>query len=269
MGLTSAINRARLTVDGTLGDGFTVRLMGGFEAPTVFVAPSVVGLRDAYVRWKRAPVAVTAGQYKTPFSREYLTSITAVETVDRSSVVDGLAPKRDIGIMAEAEAGSYATLSAGVFNGEGQNVLTNRDSTVMIVTRLVLRPIAAVQFAGNLASYSSDSTRYGVEAGLDMRGLSVKSEYIGQRRHDRSPDDNGWYVQAAYRLLPWIQLVAKQEDFRQLSINKTRITDATTGGVNVDFAGGRVRLAVDAVFRTLGNPKAHQNRVVAQLQARM
>lgn len=269
IGLTAFINRARVTLDGNLGDGFTFRIMGGYEPPTALSGVSLLALRDAYVRWKRAPVTVTAGQYKTPFSREYLMSITIVETVDRALVVDGLSPKRDIGLMAEGEAGSYATLSAGVFNGEGQNSLQNRDSTVMVVTRLVLRPIAAIQLAGNVASYSSDSTRYGVEAGFDVRGFSVRSEYIGQSRHNRSPDDSGWYVLATYRVLPWVQLVARQEDFRQLSINKTRLSDGTTGGVNVDFAGGRVRLAVDGIFRTTGNPKVHQNRMVAQLQAKI
>ena len=40
--------------------------------------PASVSLRDAYVRWTSGIYAVQVGQYKTPLSRYYLTSITAI-----------------------------------------------------------------------------------------------------------------------------------------------------------------------------------------------
>lgn len=61
------------------------------------------------------------GQFKTPFTPEFITSLTDVETADRSTVVDSIAPKRDIRIMADYAIGPIATLALGVFNGEGQN----------------------------------------------------------------------------------------------------------------------------------------------------
>ena len=57
-----------------------------------------------------------------------------------------------------------ATLSGGVFNGEGQNVTGNTDSTVLGVTRLVVRPIPAIALGANVARYFGDSTRYGFDA---------------------------------------------------------------------------------------------------------
>ena len=59
-----------------------------------------------------------AGQFKTPFTREFITSLAEVETADRAFVVDTLAPKRDIGVMADYAVGGLATLTAGICNGD-------------------------------------------------------------------------------------------------------------------------------------------------------
>src|SRR5215467_12712310 len=68
-GLTFTVNRARLFVTGSLKQGFSYRGAIEFAAPAAGLAtPS---LRDAYIRWTRDWFAATAGQYKTPFSREF------------------------------------------------------------------------------------------------------------------------------------------------------------------------------------------------------
>lgn len=122
------------------------------------------------------------GQFKTPFTREYLTSLADVETADRSTVVDSIAPKRDIGIMADYAFSTVATVSLGVFNGENINVTANTDSAVLWVGRATVRPIAYATPGGNVASYQSDSTRYGVDLALEYMGAALKGEYIGQHR---------------------------------------------------------------------------------------
>jgi hypothetical protein len=73
-------------------------------------------------------------------------------------------------------------------------------------------------------------------------GAALKGEYIGQHRDTGGLDDKGWYAQATYRALPWVQLVLKQEDFRRSAISDALRNRATTGGVNVEFANGKVRL---------------------------
>jgi phosphate-selective porin len=66
-----------------------------------------VSLQDAYVRWTRKSLGVQVGQFKTPFTREFITSLAEVETADRAFVVDTLAPKRDIGMMADYAVGGW------------------------------------------------------------------------------------------------------------------------------------------------------------------
>ena len=82
-----------------------------------------------------APLGVQIGQFKTPFTREFITSLAEVETADRAFVVDTLAPKRDIGVMADYAVGGLATFTAGIFNGDGQNVTSNADSSLLGVAR--------------------------------------------------------------------------------------------------------------------------------------
>ena len=50
-------------------------------------------------------------------------------------------------------------------------------------------------------------------------------------------------------MLLWVQLVLKQGDFRRSEIGEALRNRATTGGVNVEFNGGDVRLLANYVFR--------------------
>jgi phosphate-selective porin len=189
----------------------TWRLQGEFRTGSVGNGKASASLTDAYVRWKPGDFGIQVGQFKTPFTREYLTSLADVETADRSTVVDSIAPKRDIGIMADYALSNYATLALGVFNGENINVTANSDSALLWVGRGTVRPVAYVTLGGNVASFAGDSTRYGVDLMVEYMGAALKGEYIGQHRDGATgADDRGWYGQATYRILPWVQLVAKQ-----------------------------------------------------------
>ena len=75
--------------------------------------------------------AFTLLQPRATQRREFITSLADVETADRSTAVDSLAPKRDIGIMVDYR-GALATAMVGVFNGEGQNVTANADSSLLV-----------------------------------------------------------------------------------------------------------------------------------------
>ncbi len=116
--LTATLNRARLSADGNLTAGFTYRVLVEYQASGTATAAASVSLRDAYIRWTRQAFSVTAGQYKTPFSPEFIMSITVVETADRATVVDSIATKRDIGVMAQYTLGGYGAVSLGVFSTE-------------------------------------------------------------------------------------------------------------------------------------------------------
>jgi hypothetical protein len=266
--LTATLNRARLSADGSLPSHFSYRFLVEYESVVGPRAPSVVALRDAYIRWNVFPVTTTFGQFKVPFSREYLTSITVLETAERSSVVDTLAPKRDIGVSVDCALSTWGLVSLGMFNGEGQNASLNRDSTAMWVGRVMAHPISQLTVAGHLAYYSADSTRYGADASIEAQGLLVRAELLGQRKAGRDRDDLGWFVLGGVRVFPWLQLIAKQEDFQRPGISMARRMSATTGGINLDLPGGRTRAIIDLISRKTGYPRVQRNALITQLQVR-
>jgi hypothetical protein len=267
-GLTASINRARLTGSGNIAGGVTWRVQGEFRTGAVGTGKASVSLQDAYIRYETGSLGVQVGQFKTPFTREFLTSLADLETADRSTVTDSLAPKRDIGLMGEYAIGPAATIMTGLFNGDGQNVTTNPDSALLWVGRAQVRPSAYLTLGANVARYASDSTRYGADAAVQYFGAGLKGEYVGQHRDRGALDDKGWYVQASYRVLPWVQLVAKREDFRRSSISAAARNRATTGGMNVEFNGGKVRLLADYVSRKIGTPGVRRGMLITQAQVK-
>ena len=87
---------------------------------------------------------------------------------------------------------------------------TRTRGSALAVGRAAVRPVAYLTVGANVAAYQSDSTRYGIDATLEYMGAAFRGEY-GQRRDGGGLDDKGWYGQATYRVLPWVQLVLKQE----------------------------------------------------------
>ena len=125
------------------GFGFSVRNLwliwdGNAFAPwmkyTVQYDLAGGGLKDMRLSFARNKAFVpTIGQYKVPFSREFLTSITALQLVGTSIIDDYFRYGRDIG------GGVYGFLGdgmirydAGVFQGEGANQKNDKGDTGML-----------------------------------------------------------------------------------------------------------------------------------------
>jgi phosphate-selective porin len=267
-GLTGSINRARLSASGGGAKDVTWRVQGEFRTSSVGTGRASVSLQDAYVRYQPGALGIQAGQFKTPFTREFITSLADIETADRSTVVDSLAPKRDIGVMADYAFGSDATVFVGVFNGEGQNITANTDSSLLMVGRITGRPIPFLTLGANVADYGGDSPRFGLDVSLEYRGATFRAEYVTQHRDDVEIDDEGWYAQGACRVVPWMLLVLKLEDFDRDGISLGSRNNATTGGVNVEFPGGKVRLLVNYVSREAGEPGNRTDTVLGQAQVK-
>ncbi len=268
IGLTASVNRARVSLDGGLPQHLSYRVLVEYEANGTATTAATVSLRDAYIRWQSDAVSFTAGQFKTPFSREFITSITVLETADRATGVDSLAPKRDIGLMGELRLGGEATLLLGAFNGDGQNKPVNRDSSLLVVARASVRPIPMLTLAAEVARYDADSARYGADGSVEWRGITLRGEYIAQHRRLRGPIDWGYFGLAAYRVEPWLQLVIKREEFQRPAIGNAQYNAATTGGVNVELPGGRTRVIADYVARRIAWPGVLTKSLVMQLQVR-
>jgi len=269
VGLTGTINRARLTAAGSALEGITWRIQGEFRTGSVRTGNPNVSLQDAYVRWARNSVGVQLGQFKTPFTREFITSLAEVETADRATVVDSLAPKRDVGLMADYALGGRATISAGIFNGEGQNLTANSDSSLLGVARVTYRPVPYLVLGVNAARYFADSTRYGVDANLEAPWIVLRGEYIGQNRDLLDgEDDKGWYALAASPVRPWLQPVLKYEWFDRPGLAPTgqRKNRAWTAGVNLFPWGRSTRFTLEYVSRKVGEPGTRKSLGLAQAQ---
>ena len=264
-GLTGTINRARVFIQGGVKPAFTYRVAVEFAAASgTSASPS---LRDAYLRWTHEWFTATGGQYKTPFSRESITSLADLEVADRSFVVDSLATKRDIGVMAEG-TNPWGTLSLGVFNGEGQNVVVNRDSTQLVVGRAVFRPVAPVSIGGDIALTGDNRRKLGAEANVEYRGAFLRGEYIADRLDGRERDDFGWYILAGYRVLPWLQAIARDEDFERPTAGAARRISRVTGGLNFDLPGGQTRAILDYEGTKTGVARTLTHYWIAQLQVK-
>ena len=269
IGLTGSINRARITVTGGIATDFAWRVQGEFRTGSVGTNKASVSLQDAYIRYNHAAVGVQVGQFKTPFTREFVTSLADVETADRSTVVDSLAPKRDIGVMADYAIAKKATFAAGLFNGDGQNVTANKDSTLLGVARLVIRPIRSIALGVNAARYFGDSTRYGGDLNYEDKKLTLRAEYVGQYRDGTGQkDDKGWFGLGAYRAADCLQLVGKYEQFARDGVSLQQKNRAWTAGGNIFLAGQAMRLTLEYVSRSIGDPGSRKGMILTQLQAR-
>jgi phosphate-selective porin len=267
VGLVGTINRARLAASGAAPGNLSWRLQSEFRTGSVGTGKASASLQDAYVRWTRNRLGLQLGQFKTPFTREFITSLPEVETADRSTVVDSLAPKRDIGFMADYAFGGRATIAVGVFNGEGQNVTANRDSSALGVARATVRPVPFLALGTNVARYFRDSTRYGADLSIEAPWVILRGEYAGQHRDQVSGDDKGWYALAAAPVRPWLEPVLKYEWFNRPDVaadaQKNR---AWTAGVNLFPWGRASRFTLEYISRKVGEPGVRTSLGLAQAQ---
>jgi phosphate-selective porin OprO and OprP len=122
-----SIRRARLVFQGNAsGPSVTYYLQLSFSNLDN-EADVRLPLRDAYITWSPSrDIIVRVGQMKVPFSRQRLTSSSALQMVDRSIVVSELNLDRDVGVQVFSRdllgVGKLG-YSLGLFGGEGRNRL--------------------------------------------------------------------------------------------------------------------------------------------------
>jgi hypothetical protein len=301
------IRRARLDFQGDFSPKWGYRLLVDFvgaagatgTAPTggALLSPAVM---DAFISYKPFDfLKITAGQFTIPFSLENLTQDRNLETVDRSQVVNALVARkgdpsnglidsvgnqngRDIGVqisgsLIRMEGRYLADYFLAVLNGAGINTLDNNKSKD-ISGRLVLHPARVLDIGASyyngfdrfITSQSADHlrTRWGVEMALNLKLLSVKSEYIEGDEGGVNPiKHKGWYAQASYFLWPkHLQGVLRYDTYHP-NKNTTK-TDLTSTyyvfGLNY-FFNVWTKLQVNYSKRT-ENPQANSDVFTVQLQ---
>jgi phosphate-selective porin len=249
-----SIRRARLSLTGEVVKKIR------FKLQTEMVKSPV--LLEAMLDFQFNPkLALRIGQYYVPFSLENTTSDSELDTLNRSQVVDKLAPSRDIGSSGRDIGvmlfGKFSIFEyqGGVFNGSGINKLdTNKHKDIS--ARVVLHPVEFLSFGGSVYNGRYNETegapevtrnRAGLEATLSLGEFSLKSEYISGK--DDQVSKSGWYIQGAYYVLPEkLQAVVKWDTYdadKDVSSNRT---DLLTLGLNWFFSEKTRLVANYAVY---------------------
>jgi len=265
-----AVNRARLTAMISPLPYLAVRVQGDFSSAQtgkLSSDSSVHGfeLTDAYVevaqpaadsmKWGQFHPALLVGQFKQPFSLEYLTSFAYLRTANRATAIDQLTPKRDIGVMGQVQWSRFITADASVTNGQGANALSNPNGLEMLIGRVTVTPVPWLALAAKLGNEGTDHIR-GYDGRIEWRNVLVEGEGIHRSRPlgGAHQDAGGGYVLAAYKILPWLQPVFKREWF-----NDTRQSDGTntdtwqgwsTFGVNLITPKENLRFVSDWVVKS-------------------
>lgn len=121
-------------------------------------------------------VSVAAGLYKTPFSGEFLLFRGDLTFLERSRVMNALAPRRQTGVSLRADlVPGRLRVEGGVFNGNGARLRINDNDAFLYVGRLTgTLPLGSSGqvLAGANAAYSQDEA-------LDLD--PAPSSFTGQR----------------------------------------------------------------------------------------
>jgi phosphate-selective porin len=267
-----SIRRARLSLTGDLSKALRFKIGVDLAKPQI--------LLDALVDFAPAEaIGLRAGQFLLPFSLESLTSVTELDTINRSTTEETLAPGRDnsasgrdIGLAAFGRL-AFVEYTLGLFNGAGID-RTDTNSHKDFCGRIVVRPLRCLSVGGSLyrgkQSASPDDPllrrdKEGLDASLLIAGFSLKGEYIHAR--DDLVSKAGWYVQAGY--FAFRRRVETVLKYDSLDLNRSVSGDATrviTVGLNW-LVVEKVRLQVNYEIHRLETGVREKSGLLAQLQA--
>ena len=269
-----SVRRARFTLSGELLKNVRYRA-------TVDMAKTPT-LLDALVEVDAlAGLSVRAGQFLVPFSLESLTSISDLDTINRSQAVDKLSPGRDIGtqgrdvgaaVFGQASILEYAV---GVVNGSGINKPDANDQKDL-AGRILARPIAGLTvgisfYRGDQRAAAAETSiarnREGLELAFGRGPASLKAEYIHAKDGDVSR--SGWYLQGGWFVLKdKVQAVVKVDslDYDRVLVGDRK--DVFTAGFTWLIAG-RTKLQVNFESHRpeSGSGTTSSHALLAQFQA--
>ena len=232
LGSGAEIRRARLFAKGRMWKVWDFT----FEAD---LAGNEVSITDAFIEYGGfKPLAITAGNFKEPFSLEELTSSRFITFMERALPVEAFAPKRNLGLQLHAHGdiwqGAIGLFGEGIdspgtdesqgygWAGRATFAPIRSESAVLHVggalewrtgyendqVRFRVRPESHVTDrrlvdTGNILNVD-DTLKYNAEVAGVFGPWSVQAEYIQTdvNRKDGSEDVdfNGWYVYGSWFL---------------------------------------------------------------------
>lgn len=269
---TFSLRRARIGLSGDILKNLRFKVL-----VDVLKSPALI---DALVEFEPSKIlGLRGGQFLVPFSLESTTPTRDLDMVNRSPVVDTLAPGRDNASsgrdIGTALYGSFAIFeyTAGLFNGAGINK-ADTNSHKDWSGRLVVHPLKFLSVGASLYLGKQDSTpgaplvrrnKEGLEAALILKALSLKSEYI--HAQDDLVSKAGWYVQAGFFALPAKLQALLRYDW--LDLDRSVAGDAKnviSAGINW-FILGKTKLQLNYEIHRLEGGGRDKSGLLAQFQA--
>jgi phosphate-selective porin OprO and OprP len=248
-------------------------------------------IKDAAITWKNvgdSPINLKMGQFKAPFSRQFLTSGTKGQFIERPDAKTGYVPGRDQGLQADAFFGEdkmiYAAL--GFFNGEGERT-DNGDDNLLIAGRISFDPFGYMPLSeGDLemteelvASFglqfsvdqneTEDCTVIGIDAAMKLSGLYAAAEiYIGTESEDGEDDVDsmGFFLQAGYMFNESVEAVARiSSSDPDTDTDDDAFTEVTIGA-NYYFKKHNCKVSLNYEINDNETNDPDDNRLLAQVQ---
>lgn len=236
------VRRARLKFSGELAKDIRfLLLVDAVTTPILWKAHIDI----SYKPW----VSIRIGQFKTPFSHEYLTSSSKLDMIDRSQVVSALAVKYDIGLQVYGtiECFSYAI---GTFNGSGKNasdVNNRKDMVGMIVAKPIPRTEIGVSgYYGKSGVEKRKKDRIGTYVTTAYKSACLGGEYIYAK--DGSLKKDGWYAQIAYRFYSNFQGLVRYDTYNPDKDISKNSSNYVVIGINW-FPNTNTKIQINYLFR--------------------
>ncbi|MGE0788844.1 MAG: hypothetical protein AB7S26_24435 [Sandaracinaceae bacterium] len=136
-------------------------------------------LLDLFVDFvPHAAFRLRLGQWRTPFSRTFLTPLVQLAMEDRGFVSDTFRADRDTGLMAFGTVGTAFEYDVGVFNGSGVNGRLGDTPVPMVMARVALTPYGSVPLDQTpaLTVASPSGLQIGAGAYYRERNLAAQGE---------------------------------------------------------------------------------------------
>ena len=186
------IPRGRVTFSGKVAPTVSYKLMA--DLADLNGTP----LRDGFVEVALPSGQLRLGQFKTPMTAEYLTSSSRLDVINRTQVVNNLAPKRDLGIQYRGTF-PQGEFQVAVINGEGVNTREENDQKD-VLGRVVFNPVPGAHLGvsyltGRKGPDSVDRQRTGLEARYRDPRIDAWAEFL--RGEDDGVDQEGWFLLVA------------------------------------------------------------------------
>ena len=269
---TFSLRRARLTLGGEIVKNLKFKL-----AADLVKSPALLEALVEFTPFKAA--GLRFGQSLVPFSLESVTSVADIDMINRSEVVEALAPGRDngasgrdVGLAVYGQA-AIVEYTLGFFNGAGINK-ADTNSHKDLSGRVVVRPFKFLALGGSIYRGKQDAAaggplvardKEGLEAVLNVRPFSLKGEYIHAR--DDLVSKSGWYIQAgAFPLPKKLQALVRYETFDLDRAVSGDGTDVLALGLNW-FISGRTKFQVNYEIHGRESGPRERSGILAQFQA--